>query len=131
MDGFEKPIGDLSASTKEYLDLKTDELKLKTAEGLSLAFSKFFGLMLSIMVLMIVLIAIAFGGVLLLGDWIGSYAAGAFIRCIPDRSGRSYISEGEAVSELICKTLYTDILWRKQNLSISALSSSCRKPECP
>ena len=34
MDGFEKPIGDLSASTKEYLDLKTDELKLKTAEGL-------------------------------------------------------------------------------------------------
>lgn len=79
MDGFEKPIGDLSASTKEYLDLKTDELKLKTAEGLSLAFSKFFGLMLSIMVLMIVLIAIAFGGVLLLGDWIGSYAAGAFI----------------------------------------------------
>lgn len=79
MVGFEKPIEDIVQSSKEYFELKVDDIKLRTTEGLSLAFSKFSSLMLMMTVLMIVLISCAFGGVLLLGDMIGSYAAGAFI----------------------------------------------------
>ncbi|MCM1177959.1 MAG: hypothetical protein NC115_03110 [Bacteroidales bacterium] len=66
-------------STKDYMEMKADGLKLKATESLSLVFSKFLSLFVIIMVLMIVLVTIAFGGVLLLGDIIGSYAAGAFI----------------------------------------------------
>ena len=79
MIGIEKPVEALVQSSKEYFDLKVDDIKLRTTEGLSLAFSKFSSLMLMMTVLMIVLISCAFGGVLFLGDLIGSYAAGAFI----------------------------------------------------
>lgn len=66
-------------SVKDFMDMKTDEFKLKAAENLSLVFSRFLGLFTIIIVTMIVLATMAFGGVLLLGDIIGSYAAGAFI----------------------------------------------------
>ncbi len=66
-------------STRDFMDMKTDEIKLKAVESLSLVFSKFLGLIVIIMVAMIVLVTLGFGGVLLLGDVIGSYAAGAFI----------------------------------------------------
>lgn len=65
--------------TEELLRIKTDELKLKTTRNLSIAFSRFFSLFVIMIMLMLVLLAFAFGGVLLLGDIIGSYAAGAFI----------------------------------------------------
>ncbi|MGN1045986.1 MAG: hypothetical protein ACI4QG_02715 [Candidatus Cryptobacteroides sp.] len=65
--------------TEELLRMKTDELKLKTTRNLSIAFSRFFSLFVIMIMLMLVLLAFAFGGVLLLGDIIGSYAAGAFI----------------------------------------------------
>ncbi|MBO5194464.1 MAG: hypothetical protein J6B62_06175 [Bacteroidales bacterium] len=79
MEGFEKPIEDIVLSSKEYMDLKVDDLKLRTTEGLALAFSKFSSTMLLMTVLTIVLITGAFGGVLLIGDLLGNYAAGAFI----------------------------------------------------
>lgn len=65
--------------TEELLRMKTDELKLKTTRNLSIAFSRFFSLFVIMIMLMLSLLAFAFGGVLLLGDIIGSYAAGAFI----------------------------------------------------
>ena len=65
--------------TEELLRMKSDELKLKTTRNLSIAFSRFFSLFVIMIMLMLVLLAFAFGGVLLLGDIIGSYAAGAFI----------------------------------------------------
>lgn len=76
---FTRPAEEFVKSTAEYIDLKTDELKLRTAKGLSVTLNS---LLLSILFLTlgsIVLMASAFGGVLLLGDIIGSYAAGAFI----------------------------------------------------
>ncbi len=76
---FTKPAEDLAASAAEYIDLKVDEVKLRTAKGLSVTLNS---LLLSITFLTlgsIVLMAVAFGLVLLLGDIIGSYAAGAFI----------------------------------------------------
>lgn len=79
MEGFEKPIEDIVRSSKEYMDLKTDDLKLRTTEGLSLAFSKFTTTILLTTVLSIVMITGAFGGILLIGKWLDNYAAGAFI----------------------------------------------------
>ena len=65
--------------TDELVGMKADELKLKTTRNLSIAFSRFFSLFVIMIMLMLTLLAFAFGGVLLLGDIIGSYAAGAFI----------------------------------------------------
>ena len=76
---FTKPAEDLVSGTADYVNLKIDELKLRTVKGLSVALNK---LLLSIMFLTlggIVLMALAFGGVLLIGKLIGDYAAGAFI----------------------------------------------------
>ena len=76
---FTKPAEDLVSGTVDYVNLKIDELKLRTVKGLSVALNK---LLLSIMFLTlggIVLMALAFGGVLLIGKLIGDYAAGAFI----------------------------------------------------
>lgn len=66
-------------STKDFMDMKADEVKLKATESLALVFNKFFTLIVILMVALILFTALAFGGVLLLGDLIGSYAAGAFI----------------------------------------------------
>lgn len=76
---FTKPAEDLVSGTADYVNLKIDELKLRAVKGLSVALNK---LLLSIMFLTlggIVLMALAFGGVLLIGKLIGDYAAGAFI----------------------------------------------------
>lgn len=76
---FTKPAEDLASGTADYVNLKIDELKLRTVKGLSVALNK---LLLSIMFLTlggIVLMALAFGVVLLIGKLIGDYAAGAFI----------------------------------------------------
>ena len=76
---FTKPAEDLAGGAMEYVDSKVDELKLRTAKGLSLTLSKVLVATMMISLGTIVLMASAFGGVLLLGDLIGSYAAGAFI----------------------------------------------------
>ncbi len=76
---FTKPAEDLASGAMEYVDRKVDELKLRTVKGLSLTLSKVLVATMMISLGTIVLMASAFGGVLLLGDLIGSYAAGAFI----------------------------------------------------
>ena len=76
---FTKPAEDLVSGTADYVNLKIDELKLRTVKGLSVALNK---LLLSIMFLTlggIVLMAASFGTILLIGRLIGNYAAGAFI----------------------------------------------------
>lgn len=70
--GFESEI-------REYMDLRLDELKLKTIDGLSVGVSRVLSLMVVLMLGAIVLAAFAFGTVMLLGDLIGSWAAAAFI----------------------------------------------------
>lgn len=74
-----RPAERLAEDAAAYIDLKVDELKLRTAKGLSVTLNRLIISILFLTLGSIVLMALAFGGVLLLGDIIGSYAAGAFI----------------------------------------------------
>jgi len=64
---------------RRYMDMRLDDLKLKTVDGLSVGVSRVLSLMAVLMLGAIVLASFAFGTVLLLGDLIGSWAAAAFI----------------------------------------------------
>ena len=64
---------------RRYMDMRLDELKLKTVDGLSVGVSRVLSLMVILMLGAIVLDSFGFGTVLLLGDLIGSWAAAAFI----------------------------------------------------
>ena len=69
----------LDNDIRRYVELKIDDLKLKAVDGLSVGVSRVLSLMVVLMLGAIVLAAFAFGTVLLLGDFIGSWAAAAFI----------------------------------------------------
>mgnify|MGYP007069849449 CR=1 FL=1 len=79
MSDFTKPVEDLGTNASEYIDLRIDELKLKTAKGLSLTFSKLLYMLLVLFVVSIIMISIAIGGVMWIGELVGSYAGGAAI----------------------------------------------------
>ena len=74
-----KPAEDLASGTADYVNLKIDELKLRTVKGLSVALNKILPSVLFLTHGSIVLMAASFGTVLLIGRLIGNYAAGAFI----------------------------------------------------
>ena len=74
-EGQERMVSDI----RNYLDLRLNELKLKTIDGLSIGVSRVLSMMLVVMLGAIALVAFAFGAVLLLGDLIGSWAGAAFI----------------------------------------------------
>lgn len=76
---FRKPAEDLAVSTADYINLKIDEVKLRTAKGLSLTLNRLFLALLFFHLGSIVLTALGFGAILLIGDLVGSYSAGAFI----------------------------------------------------
>ena len=69
----------LEDDIRKYLDIRLEELKLRTVDGLSVGMSRVLSMMVVLMLGAIVLAAFAFGTVLLLGDLIGSWAAAAFI----------------------------------------------------
>lgn len=79
MENIGKPAEELADSAKEYISLKIDGLKLKSAENLSVALARIFGMITMLMIGMTALTAASFGAILILGEAIGSYAAGAFI----------------------------------------------------
>ena len=79
MGEFTRPIEDLGKEASEYIDLRLDDLKLRTAKGLSMTLSKLLYMLLILFVVSIILTAVAIGGVMLLGELIGSYAGGAAI----------------------------------------------------
>lgn len=79
MSEFTKPLEDLSKNATEYVDMKIDELKLKTVKGLSVAMNELVAVLLILFVSTIVILSAAFGAILLIGDLVGSYAVGAFI----------------------------------------------------
>ena len=74
MSSFSKPAEDLSREAKEYIDLQLDNLKLRTAKGLSVTASKLVGYILIIGVASSLILALSFGLILLIGELIGSYA---------------------------------------------------------
>ena len=79
MGEFTRPLEDLGKEASEYIDLRLDDLKLRTAKGLSMTLSKLLYMLLILFVVSIILTAVAIGGVMLLGELIGSYAGGATI----------------------------------------------------
>jgi len=79
MSQFTKPMEDLGSNAREYIDLKVDDLKLRTVKGLSLSLNHLLAMILVLFSGSIVLLAVAFGIILLLGQILGSYAGGAFI----------------------------------------------------
>lgn len=78
-DELTRPAEKLRNSAVEYIDLKIDDLKLQTVKGLSLSLHKVLLAVFFITIGNIVLIAAAFGMVLLIGKMLDDYAAGAFI----------------------------------------------------
>lgn len=79
MSEFTRPVEELGKEASEYIDLRLDDIKLRTAKGLSLTLSKLLYMLLVLFVVSIVLTAIAIGGVMWIGEVIGSYAGGAAI----------------------------------------------------
>ena len=75
MSEFTKPVEDLGRNTADYVEARIDDLKLRTAKGLSLTLGKLLYMLLVLFIVSVILTALAVGGVML----IGSYAAGAGI----------------------------------------------------
>lgn len=74
-----RPARKLGESASEYVDLKVDELKLKTAKGLSVTLNRILLAVLFLSLGGLVLTTAAFGLILLIGQLTGNYAVGAFI----------------------------------------------------
>ena len=77
MSEFTKPIEDLGKNTADYVEARIDDLKLRTAKGLSLTLGKLLYMLLVLFIVSVILTALAIGGVMWIGELIGSYAAGA------------------------------------------------------
>lgn len=78
MSEFTKPIEDLGKNTADYVEARIDDLKLRTAKGLSLTLGKLLYMLLVLFIVSVILTALAIGGVMWIGE-LGSYAAGAGI----------------------------------------------------
>ncbi len=66
-------------NTKDYIDLRIEQLRLKGADGASRTLGSFLSWILIAGVLILLLMVLAFGGVLLIGNALDNYALGAFI----------------------------------------------------
>ncbi|MDD7454720.1 MAG: hypothetical protein PUK70_00475 [Bacteroidales bacterium] len=79
MIDFAKQIEDLGQRAKDYADLQITDVKLRTVKGLSIALGKLVYIQVLILILAVLLIALAIGGLFLLGDLVGSTTVAAFI----------------------------------------------------
>lgn len=79
MSEFTKPVEDLGKNASDYLEARIDDLKLRTVKGLSLTLGKLLYMLLVLFLVSVILTALAIGGVMWIGELIGSYAAGAMI----------------------------------------------------
>ena len=79
MEDFTKPAEDLSKEAAEYVELRLQKMKLRTVKDLSTVLGRFFGMLVLLITVMTAVITAAFGCILVIGEEIGSYAAGAFI----------------------------------------------------
>ena len=74
MSNFSRPAEELSREAKEYVDLRLEDVKLRTAKGLSVTASKLVGLFLILGVGISLMLVLSFGLILLVGEITGSYA---------------------------------------------------------
>ena len=75
MSEFTKPIEDLGRNTADYVETRIDDLKLRTAKGLSLTLGKLLYMLLVLFIVSVILTALAIGGVMWIGELIGSYVS--------------------------------------------------------
>lgn len=74
MSQFSRPAEDLSREAKEYIDLRLEDVKLRTVKGLSITASKLVGMILLLGLAINLVLVLSFGIILLVGELIGSYA---------------------------------------------------------
>ena len=74
MSQFSRPAEDLSREAQEYIDLRLEDVKLRTAKGLSITASKLVGMILLLGIAINLVLVLSFGIILLVGELIGSYA---------------------------------------------------------
>ena len=79
MSEFLEPLGDLSQTAKEYIDLRVDEVKLKTAKGLSVSIGRILSYIVLLSVAANLLLVLSFAAVLFIGDTLKSYGLAALI----------------------------------------------------
>ena len=103
-------------NTKEYIDLRFEQLKLKGTGFASDALGSVLAWILIIAVAVMLLTVLAFGGILLLGKALGNYALGAlivagalllvlgsFIRLLSGRKDRRDLAMAEEVNAVQLK----------------------------
>ena len=73
MSQFSRPAEDLSREAQEYIDLRLEDVKLRTVKGLSVTASKLVGMILLLGIAINLVLVLSFGVILLVGELIGSY----------------------------------------------------------
>ena len=74
MSQFSRPAEDLSREAQEYIDLRLEDVKLRTVKGLSVTASKLVGMILLLGIAINLVLVLSFGIILLVGELIGSCA---------------------------------------------------------
>ena len=74
MSRFSRPAEDLSREAQEYIDLRLEDVKLRTVKGLSVTASKLVGMILLLGIAINLVLVLSFGIILLVGELVGSYA---------------------------------------------------------
>ena len=74
MSQFSRPAEDLSREAQEYIDLRLEDVKLRTVKGLSVTASKLVGMILLLGIAINLVLVLSFGVILLVGELIGCYA---------------------------------------------------------
>ena len=74
MSQFSRPAEDLSREAQEYIDLRLEDVKLRTVKGLSVTASKLVGMILLLGIAINLVLVLSFGVILLVGELIGSNA---------------------------------------------------------
>lgn len=79
LEDFSKPLTETIANAEQYIEAKTDEMKLRSARGLAVGLSRFLTSMILVAVTITLLSLLALALVLVFGDIVGSYALGTLI----------------------------------------------------
>jgi len=79
MTDYRKPAENLASDVKEYVDLKMDDIKLKTAKGLSISLGRVITALILLFSGSLAIIALTLALVVMVGEIMGNYMVGAFI----------------------------------------------------
>lgn len=79
MTDFKRPIEDLAGDIRDYVDLKSDDVKLKAVKGLSVSIARVLTTLVLLFVLGLLMITLTVAFVLCIGRMTGDYAIGALV----------------------------------------------------